>query len=187
MASMHDVTALLRRQAAGDADAGRQLLELLHDELHRLAGAQMRRERGDHTLQPTALVHEAWLRLVASPPSAAGSRAHFLSLAARVMRRVLVEHARARAAAKRGGEAQRVTLDDALALDPGRSLDVLALDEALERLAAFDAELATLVELRFFGGLSNEEVAASRGVSLRSVERGWATARAWLRGQLDGA
>jgi RNA polymerase sigma-70 factor, ECF subfamily len=179
-------TLLLRRYGDGDRAAADELLPLLYDELRRIASAHLRRERSDHTLQPTALVHEAWLRLVDDPAPEVGSRAHFLSLAARVMRRVLVDHAREHGAQKRGGGSSRVTLDDALALYERRDLDLLALDEALERLGALDAPLARIVELRFFAGLTNAEVASLDGTSLRSVERGWATARAWLRGALAG-
>ena len=177
-------TVLLRRARDGDAAAADELLPLLYDELRRIAVAHMAGERDGHTLQPTALVHEAWMRL-ADAPEHAEDKNHFLSLAARVMRRVLVDHARTRKAAKRGGEQQRLPLDDALALYEQRDLDVLALDDALAGLEQMDAELARLVELRFFGGLSNGEAAEALGSSLRSVERSWATARTWLRDSLS--
>jgi len=180
-------TLLLRRYGDGDAEAARELLELIYGELRRIAGAQLRHERPDHTLQPTALVHEAWLRLAADPVRDVEGRQHFLSLAARVMRRVLVDHARERQAQKRGGGAATVTLDEAVALYERRELDLLDLDEALQRLSALDSQLARIVELRFFAGLSNEEVAHAEATSLRSVERGWSTARAWLRGALEPA
>jgi RNA polymerase sigma-70 factor (ECF subfamily) len=179
-----NATLLLRRYGEGDRAAADELLPLLYEELRRIAGAHLAHERRDHTLQPTALVHEAWLRLVDQPARDLDSRQHFLSLAARVMRRVLVDHARERGALKRGGEAERVTLDGAVALYEDRALDLLALNEALDGLAALDPELARLVELRFFAGLGNAEVAELEGRSLRSVERGWATARAFLRGAL---
>ena len=182
-----NATLLLRRYGEGDRAAADALLPLLYDELRRIAGAHMQHERRDHTLQPTALVHEAWLRLVDQPARDLQSRQHFLSLAARVMRRVLVDHAREHGAQKRGGAAERVTLDGAVALYESRALDLMEMDEALERLAELDPALARLVELRFFAGLSNAEVAELEGASLRSVERGWSTARAFLRGELAGA
>ena len=178
-------TLLLKRYGEGDAEAARELLGLIYDELRRIAGAQLAGERPDHTLQPTALVHEAWLRLASDPARDVQGRQHFLSLAARVMRRVLVDHARGRSAAKRGGGATLVTLDEAVALYARRDLDLIDLDDALERLAALDPQLARIVELRFFAGLGNEEVALAEGTSLRSVERGWATARAWLRDAME--
>jgi len=186
MSDSSQATLLLRRYGEGDRAAADALLPLLYEELRRIAGAQMGRERADHTLQPTALVHEAWMRLVDSPARDLSSRQHFLSLAARVMRRVLVDHAREHDAMKRGGGRTEVTLDGAVALYETHSLDLLALDEALCKLAEMDAPLARLVELRFFAGLTNEEVAAVEGSSLRSVERGWSTARAFLRGALAG-
>jgi RNA polymerase sigma factor (TIGR02999 family) len=179
-----DVTQLLAKASAGDEAAGSSLFIVVYDELRRVAAAALRRERPDHTLQPTALVHEAWLRLVDEPARDLVSREHFLSLSARVMRRVLVDHAREQGAQKRGGGRAQVTLDGAVALYETRNLDLAALDEALEKLAARDAQLVRLVELRFFAGLSNDEVARVEGASLRSVERGWATARAFLRGAL---
>jgi RNA polymerase sigma-70 factor, ECF subfamily len=184
---MHEIsqaTLLLRRYGEGDRAAADALLDLLYGELRRIAGAHLRRERPDHTLQPTALVHEAWLRLVDAPARDLVSREHFLSLSARVMRRVLVDHAREHGAQKRGGGHAAVTLDAAVALYETRNMDLIALDEALEKLVAVDPPLARLVELRFFAGLTNEEVAHVEGSSLRSVERGWATARAFLRGAL---
>lgn len=182
-----NATLLLRRYGEGDRAAADELLPLLYEELRRIAGAHLAHERRDHTLQPTALVHEAWLRLVDQPARDLQSRQHFLSLAARVMRRVLVDHAREHGALKRGGEAARVTLDGAVALYESRALDLLALNDALDALSALDPALARLVELRFFAGLSNAEVAELEGASLRSVERGWSTARAFLRGELAGA
>lgn len=186
MAAALNATMLLARYGAGDRSAADALLPLLYDELRRIASGQLSRERAGHTLQPTALVHEAWLRLVDDPARGVAGRRHFLSLAARVMRRVLVDHARERGAQKRGGGAARVTLDGAVALYEARELDLLALEEALERLAALDPELLRFVELRFFAGLTNEEVAEVEGCSLRHVERGWSTARAFLRDALAG-
>lgn len=179
-------TELLRRAEGGDARAREQLLELLYRELRQLAQLEMRSERGGHTLQPTALVHEAWLRLVDSDSGTPWSdRSHFLALASRAMRRVLVDYARRRHAEKRGGAAQRAELADDLLTCEGLSLDMLALDEALDRLAARDAELARVVELRFFGGLTNEETGRVLALSERQVEGAWVTARGWLRRELE--
>jgi RNA polymerase sigma-70 factor (ECF subfamily) len=160
----------------------------VYDELHRRAQAYLRRERRDHTLQPTALVHEAFLRLarVASEPGMAWeSRAQFLALAAVMMRRVLVDHARARTSDKRGGAWVRVTLDESVAWEPARELDLLDLDAALVELSAQDARQARLVELRFFGGLPLDEAATVMGVSLATAKRDWALARAWLYRRLQ--
>ena len=152
-------------------------VEELYAELHRVAAALMARERTAHTLGPTALVSEAWLRLAGSEVN---DRGHFLRLAARAMRHVLVDHARARGRTKRGGEAARVPLDTALAWYEEQHLDVLAIDEALTRLAGVDGELVKLVELRFFAGLTLEETAAALEVSVATVERSWKVARLWL-------
>ena len=146
----------------------------------------MEGERGDHTLQPTALVHEAYLRLMGGARMEWEDRAHFLNVAARAMRRVLVDHARKRHAKKRGGRREREPLDDAVDVYAERGLDVLALDDALERLAGVDDQLARIVELRYFAGLSNPEAARVIGMPLRSLERGWFSARAWLRAELGG-
>jgi RNA polymerase sigma factor (TIGR02999 family) len=157
----------------------------IYAELRSLAAGYLRGERPGHTLQPTALVHEAFLRL-GSLSGCAESPARFKALAARTMRNVLVDHARRRAAAKRGGERQRVTLDEGLAFLARGELDVLALHEALERFAALDERAARVVELRFFGGLTEPEAAEALGVSLRTVEGDWRMARAWLREALEG-
>jgi RNA polymerase sigma factor (TIGR02999 family) len=185
-----DVTGLLLAWRDGDASAGERLLPAIYDELRRQAARAMRREDGAHTLQATALVHEAYLRLVDQRRVEWRSRAHFFGVAAQMMRRVLVDHARTRLAAKRGGALQRVTLGDvgAGAEDAGSDeLDVLALHDALERLAAFDPDQARLVELRYFGGLGIEDTAEALGVSPATVKREWAVARAWLRRELEGA
>ena len=170
---------LLRDLEAGDAEAAERLLPLVYDDLRRLAGKLMASERRQHTLQPTALVHEAWLRLAGQSQSGVQSRQHFLRLAAMAMRRVLVDHARGVGAAKRG-HGQRVTLhsEDLAALQA--PADVLVVDEALARLATADPELAQIAELRVFGGLEHREIAAVLKLSLRSVERHWRIARAWL-------
>ncbi|MEM7247012.1 MAG: ECF-type sigma factor [Acidobacteriota bacterium] len=180
-------TLLLRRLAEGESRAGDELLELLQDELSRLAAACFRRESPGHTLQPTALINEAWLRLVGSEQPNYENRSHFLGIAATVMRRVLVEHARRRGAEKRGGNWGRVTLDERkVSNDPplGFDADVLALHQALERLAELSPRQATIVELRWFGGMTLREVAKHMGLVTRTVEKDWAIARAWLRREL---
>jgi RNA polymerase sigma-70 factor (ECF subfamily) len=182
------VTAALSEWGRGDAGAAERLLELIYPELHRIAERQMRRERAGHTLQPTALVHEAYLKLVDQSHVDWRNRAHFLGVAAQAMRRLLVDHARGRDRDKRGGGATLLDLDSAagetgLAV-PGRSVDLLALDQALERLAALDPAQARLVELRFFGGLSVEEAAEALGVSTATVGRDFRSARAFLAREL---
>jgi RNA polymerase sigma factor (TIGR02999 family) len=179
------VTALLAQARAGKAEALDALLPVVYDELRRVARAYLRRERPGQTLQATALVHEAYLRLMREQHVAWQNRAHFCAIAANSMRQILVERARARKAAKRGGEWARLSLDEGLvaADDPG--VDVEALDQALERLAARDAEQARLVELRYFGGLTIEETAEVLGVSPATVKRSWMVARAWLKRELD--
>jgi RNA polymerase sigma factor (TIGR02999 family) len=180
-----DVTALLLSWSGGEAAAADRLIPVVYEELHRQAARAMRREGHSHTLQATALVHEAYLRLVDQQRVQWRNRAHFFGIAAEVMRRVLVDHARARDAAKRGGGAQRLTLGDALGVpSDGTDADVLALHEALERLALLDPDQARLVELRYFGGLNIEESAEALGVSPATVKREWAVARAWLRREL---
>lgn len=173
-----DTTRLLRAVAAGDAAAADQLLPRVYDELRRLAGRLMHGERANHTLQATALLHEAFLRLV-EPGASFADRGHFFAVAATAMRRVLIDHARARAAHKRQG-GRRVDLDAEALTAHDDPTTLLAVDEALVRLHEVDPQLARLVELRFFGGLGNPQIAESLGVSLRSVERGWRTARAFL-------
>ena len=160
------------------------LLPIVYDELRRLAANYLRRERPGQTLQPTALVHEAYLRLMKDRPDRWQNRAHFCAIAAHSMRQILIERARARNALKRGGAAPRVTLDEALVAGGERSFDFLALDEALNRLAALDAEQARLVELRFFGGLTVEETAEAMQLSPATVKRHWSVARAWLSREL---
>jgi RNA polymerase sigma factor (TIGR02999 family) len=186
------VTRWLVRLREGDpttrAEALQQVLDLLYPELRRLAARLMRRERSGHTLQPTALVHEAFLELVDETAIDWEGRAHFLGVAARVMRRVLVDHARRRGAGKRGGGVRHVTLDESSALgDAERAVDVLQLDEVLERFAALDARGAQVVELRVFGGLTATETAAALGVSKRTVDHDWSVARMWLARELRSA
>jgi RNA polymerase sigma factor (TIGR02999 family) len=177
---------LLLRASGGDTAARAALFDALYRELRRLAEAAMRAERANHTLQPTALVHEAFLRL-AGDDGGFESRAHFLGVAASAMRRVLVDHARGRNAQKRGGGSTIVAVDD-LDLLPGREceeVDLVVLDDALSRLTALDARQGQIVELRFFGGLSVEETAAVVGVSERTIKREWQMSRAWLRREIS--
>ena len=174
------VTELLAHAQAGSAAALEELVPLVYAELRRIAGRYVRRERAGHSLQATALVHEAYLRLFKDADLSFENRAHFLGIAARSMRQILVEHARARDAEKRGGERRRITLDEGVASGGPAEVDLLALEEVLERLAARDANQARIVELRFFGGLTNEETAAAMGISPATVKRAWVVARAWL-------
>ncbi len=174
--------------ASGDDEAARRIFPLLYDELHRLAASCMRNERASHTLQPTALVHEAWLRLSrAGSIEGVSSREHFLSLAAMMMRRILVSHARSRAADKRGGGRPELLADDVAEDFEHRAIDLLALDESLQKLGELDPQQARIVELRFYGGLTVEQCASLLKLSPRTVQYEWAHARAWLRGQLEGA
>ena len=186
-----DVTALLQAWPQGDTQVEERLLRAVYTELHRQAVRAMRRESPDHTLQPTALVHEAYLRLVDQRRVEWQSRAHFFGVAAQLMRRILVDHARGRLSAKRGGGMHRISLGDEIpdASDVAcdESADILALHEAIEHLATFDAEQARLVELRYFGGLTIAETAEALNVSPATVKREWAVARAWLRRELDTA
>jgi RNA polymerase sigma factor (TIGR02999 family) len=181
-----DVTRLLRDWGNGDAGALEQLTPLVEAELRRLARGYMARERRDHTLQTTALVNEAFLRLTDARQIRWQDRAHFLGISARLMRRVLVDHARSRGYRKRGGGAERVTLDEGLVTSPEPAVDVLALDAALEALAAIDARKSRVVELRFFGGLSVEETAEVLHVSPDTVKRDWRLAKLWLLRELEG-
>jgi RNA polymerase sigma factor (TIGR02999 family) len=160
------------------------LLPVVYEELRRLAAAYLRRERPGQTLQPTALVHEAYLRLMKDRPDRWQNRAHFCAIAAHSMRQILIERARARGAQKRGGAQPRVTLDEALVAGQSASFDLVALDEALERLEKIDPDQARLVELRFFGGLTIEETADAMNISPATVKRHWMVARAWLAREL---
>jgi RNA polymerase sigma-70 factor, ECF subfamily len=174
-----DVTALLVRWSNGEDVARDQLIEVVYRELHRLARGYLQRERRGHSLAPTGLVHEAYLRLVDQHAVQWQSRAHFFAIAAHVMRRVLVDHARAHGAAKRGGGAV-VPLEDVDAATAAPEVDLLALDSALDKLGALDPRQKQIVELRFFGGLTVEETAAVLDVAAITVKRDWALARAWL-------
>jgi RNA polymerase sigma-70 factor, ECF subfamily len=180
------VTELLRAWGNGDDGALAQLTPLMEAELRRLARQYMAHERRGHTLQTTALVNELFLRLTGARRVQWQDRAHFLGISARLMRRVLVDHARARGYRKRGGDAQRVTLNESLAASPELSLDVVALDRALEALAAVDARKSRVIELRFFGGLSVEETAEVLQVSPDTVKRDWRLAKLWLLRELEG-
>jgi RNA polymerase sigma factor (TIGR02999 family) len=182
--SQQEITQLLMDWRGGDRAALEKLLPLVYDELHRLAQHYLRRESPGHTLQATALVNEAYLRLIDQQRSDWQNRAHFFAVAARVMRHLLVDHARSRRYRKRGGGALRVSLEEADAATPEPALDLLALDEALERLAAIDERKVLIVELRYFGGLSFEETAAALGLSEVTVKRDWLKARAWLYREL---
>jgi RNA polymerase sigma factor (TIGR02999 family) len=174
-----DVTGLLRAWSQGDAGAAEKLVPLVYDELKRQAARYMRRERRDHTLRPTALVHEAYLRLVGQDRVAWKSRAQFFGVAAQVMRRVLVDHARQRGAAKRAGGWCRVSFDEDLGA-PAPDLDLVELEDALRELCALDPEKVRMVELRFFGGLGIDETAEMLEVSPSTVTREWRITRAWL-------
>jgi RNA polymerase sigma factor (TIGR02999 family) len=184
VASPTDVTQLLQQWTIGRQDALDQLLPVIYGELRRLAASYLRRERADHTLQATALVHEAFVKLVDQRDVRWQSRAHFFGIAAQLMRRILVDHARAHGALKRGAGEHPIPVDEAVVATPAFDVDLLALDQALTRLAAFDPQQCRVVELRFFGGLSVEETAAVLSVSADTVMRDWKLARAWLRREL---
>jgi RNA polymerase sigma factor (TIGR02999 family) len=180
----NQVTVLLRQWSEGDANALEQLTPLVYDELHRLAHQHMRRESAGHVLQTSALINEAYLRLVDQPGIQWESRAHFFGIAARLMRRILVDDARKRNSAKRGGSLIQVPLDEVENLAQQQAANVVAVDEALRRLEAIDARQSQIVELRFFGGLSIEETAESLKISPGTVMRDWTFARAWLKSQM---
>jgi RNA polymerase sigma factor (TIGR02999 family) len=180
------VSELLRSWSDGDDDALQQLIPLVERELRRLARAYMGRERRGHTLQTTALVNEAFLKLTDARRVRWQDRAHFLGISARLMRRVLVDHARRRGYLKRGGDVQRVTLHEGLVTSAEPALDVVALDRALEALAKVDARKSRIIELRFFGGLSVEETAEVLHVSADTVKRDWRLAKLWLLRELEG-
>lgn len=182
--SSAQVGKLLADWGQGDQDAREALIPLVYDELRRLARRYLRRERPDHTLQSAALVHEAYLRMVHQEPLRWQNRAHFFGVAAQMMRHILVDHARGRLAAKRGAGAPRLTLDAQIALPQKREVDLVALDDALNQLAALDPQQGRLVELRFFGGLSVEEASIVLGISPATLKREWAIARAWLQREM---
>ena len=182
-----DITQLLHKLTGGDQDAERELFPVVYTELHRLAAALMRRERATHTLQATALIHEAYLQLIDQRDKDWANRVHFFAVAAQVMRRVLVDHARTHRAAKRGGAWRQVNLDEALTLTSEQSDEIVAVDEALSRLTQLDPRQGRVVELRFFGGLTEDETAHVLGIAARTVKRDWRVAKAWLHGELKTA
>jgi len=177
---LHEVTGLLQAWGRGDLEARENLMPLVYKELRRCAAAYLRRERADHTLQPTALVNEAYMRLVGQKRVVWQSRAHFYGVAAQMMRRVLVDHARAHHRAKRFDAGLKVTLDERIAAPASPDWDLLLLDQALDELTSIDARQGQIVELRYFGGLSESEVAAALAISRSTVTREWQIARGWL-------
>lgn len=179
-----NITHLLKEWSDGDQQALDELTPLVYEELRQQAARYLRKERPGHSLQATALINEAFLRLIDVRNVEWQSRAHFFAIAANLMRRILVDHARRRDAEKRGGDQIRLTLDDTVAIAREPDVDLLAIDEALNRLAAIDEQQARVVELRFFSGLSVEETAAALGVSPKTVKRDWSVARAWLRREI---
>ncbi len=179
-----EVTAVLLDLSDGDKDASSKLMPFVYDELRRLAARYLSREREDHTLQPTALVHEAYIRLVDQTQVNWQNRAHFYGMAATMMRRILVDHARRHNAEMHGGQGQKLVLDEAISFSKSQDLDLLALEEALEELTRLDPQQGRIVELRFFGGLTVEETAEVLNVSRSTVKREWITAKAWLHSQL---
>src|SRR5215216_2532076 len=186
LSSQKEVTQLLGDWSGGDEEALEKLIPLVQPELHRLAHHYMSRERAGHTLQTTALLDEAYLLLVDHTKPLWQNRTHFVAAAAQLMRRIMVDHVRERHALKRGGDALKVTLDEAVAVTETRSEELLALDDALERLAGLDPRKSQIVELRYFGGLTVEETAEFLHLSQRTVEREWNMAKAWLYRALSG-
>jgi RNA polymerase sigma-70 factor, ECF subfamily len=182
---LESVTYLLEQWNAGDRVAAERVMPLVYDHLRRIAARHLRRGRGDQTLQATAIVHEAYLRLQGQEHLSWSSRAQFYAFAAHLIRQILVDHARRRHRLKRGGRAARVTLTEAVAWEEAKSPDLLALDQALERLEGLDRRKATIVELRFFAGMTIEETAGQLGISVETVGREWRRARAWLSEQLE--
>ena len=185
--SSQPVSELLVRWKQGEQDALKALVPLVYDELRRLAHQHLQAERTGHSLQSTALVHEAYLRLVDRRPLQLENRAHFFAVASQLMRQILIDYARKHHAAKRGAKSLTLTLDEAIALPKQRNLPLVALDDAMNRLAALDARQCQIVELRFFGGLSIDETSQVLGVSPATVKREWTTARAWLYREMDRA
>jgi RNA polymerase sigma-70 factor (ECF subfamily) len=183
--SSPDVTQILQAVSGGDKDAPARLMPLVYEELRRLANHYLRQERSDHTLQPTALVHEAYLKLIDQSRVDWQNRAHFFGVAAQSMRRILVDHARGHRASKRGGVQQKLTLDEAVDYSQSRDIDLVALDDALNLLAELDQRQSRIVELRFFGGLTIEETAEALGVSPATVKVDWSMAKAWLRREIS--
>lgn len=184
-AKQHEITQLLVEWSDGNQSALDELYPLVYDELHRLARRYMSRERQDHTLQTTALINEAYVRLVDQRNVHWANRSHFFAISAQIMRRILIDHARRHAYAKRGGGAQQVSLDEAAAVTRSAGAEIIRLDEALKSLAQMDPRRSQVVELRYFGGLNNEEIAGVLNISENTVTRDWNMARAWLLQQLS--
>jgi RNA polymerase sigma factor (TIGR02999 family) len=182
-----DVTALLSEMAEGNDSAAERLVPIVYEELKQLARRYMRRERNDHTLQTTALVHEAYVKLVGQESVKWQGRSHFFAVAAQIMRRILCDHARRNLRIKRGGSRQILPLDEALAFTPEHSDELLRLNEALDRLAILDPRQSQIVELRFFAGFTVEETAEFLGISPKTVKRDWAVAKAWLHAEVSGS
>jgi len=182
--SQTDVTDLLVHWSEGDQEALNKLIPLVYDELHKLASRYLRRERRDHTLQTTAVVHEAYLKLVNQRDANFENRLHFFAVAAQIMRRILVDYARRHHASKRGGDLYKLSFDEALLTSEEKGADLLALDEALDRLAAIDPRQSRVVELRIFAGLTLEETAQALNISPSTVRREWSMAKAWLNRQI---
>ena len=183
----HEITELLAEWREGNQSALDELYPLVYDELHRLARRYMSRERKGHTLQTTALINEAYVRLVDQKNVHWANRSHFFAISAQIMRRILIDHARRHAYAKRGGGARQVSLEEAATVVPNKSEELLRLDEALKSLAEMDPRRSQVVELRYFGGLNNEEIAGVLHISENTVTRDWNMARAWLYQQLTGS
>ncbi|HJP95594.1 MAG TPA: sigma-70 family RNA polymerase sigma factor [Pyrinomonadaceae bacterium] len=183
----HQITELLAEWSGGNQTALDELYPLVYDELHRLARRYMSRERKGHTLQTTALINEAYVRLVDQRNVHWSNRSHFFAISAQIMRRILIDHARRHAYVKRGGGAQQVSLEEAATITPQQSSELIRLDEALKSLAEMDSRRSRVVELRYFGGLSNEEIAGVLNISENTVTRDWNMARAWLYQQLTGS
>ena len=183
----HEITQLLAEWSDGDQSALDELYPLVYDELHRLARRYMSREKKGHTLQTTALINEAYVRLVDQKNVHWANRSHFFAISAQIMRRILIDHARRHAFAKRGGGAQHVSLEEVAVITPDASRELVRLDEALKSLAEMDPRRSQVVELRYFGGLNNEEIAGVLNISENTVTRDWNMARAWLYQQLTGS
>jgi RNA polymerase sigma factor (TIGR02999 family) len=186
-AKQHEITQLLAEWSGGNQSALDELYPLVYDELHRLARRYMSRERKGHTLQTTALINEAYVRLVDQKNVPWANRSHFFAISAQIMRRILIDHARRNQYAKRGGGARQVSLEEAATVVPDQSEELLRLDEALKSLAEMDPRRSQVVELRYFGGLNNEEIAGVLHISENTVTRDWNMARAWLYQQLTGS
>lgn len=183
----NEITPLLLRWSRGDPDALDRLLPVVYHELHKLAQSYLRGERPDHTLQPTALINEAYLRLIKQDFPEWQSRRHFFGIAAQLMRQILVDHARARTAGKRGGGDRKFSLDETLAFTDEKAVEVIALDDALLSLAKFDERKVRIIELRYFGGLSLEETAAALNLSITTIGHELRLARAWLRREMEAS